>query len=47
MEYLIGIAVCIAAAVGISIPWVHTIDKQTKDPDWQQHKDDPDYWDWP
>ena len=31
----------------ITIPWVNAIDKCMKDPEWQKHKDDPDYWEWP
>nr|UWG90053.1 MAG: hypothetical protein [Bacteriophage sp.] len=47
MDYLIAVLVCLPIAIGIAIPWVNAIDKQMKDPEWQQHKDDPDYWDWP
>lgn len=26
---------------------IRAIIKQADDPEWQEHKDDPDYWDWP
>lgn len=47
MEYLIAAGISLLLAAAIVIPWVRAIDKQTKDPEWQEHKDDPDYWDWP
>ena len=34
-------------AFSITIPWVNAIDKMKNVPEWQEHKDDPDYWEWP
>lgn len=47
MDYLIAFLVSLPIAVVISVLWVNAIDKMMDDPEWQQHKDDPDYWDWP
>lgn len=47
MDYLIALAVCLPIAIAIAIPWVNAIDKRKNDPEWQEHKDDPDYWGWP
>lgn len=45
--YVISFLVCLLIAVLIAIPWVNAIGKRKDDPEWQEHKDDPDYWDWP
>ena len=37
----------VAIVIVIAILWANAIDKQKNDPEWQEHKDDPDYWDWP
>lgn len=47
MGYLIGAFIMLALVTAVAIPWVNAIDKRTKDPEWQEHKDDPDYWGWP
>lgn len=47
LECLIALAICLLIATGIAIPWVNAIDKRKNDPEWQEHKDDPDYWGWP
>lgn len=47
MGYLVAIIVSLAFAVVLTIPWVRAIDKRKDDPEWQEHKDDPDYWGWP
>lgn len=44
---LVAIIVSVLLAVSLSIPWVNAIDKRMHDPEWQEHKDDPDYWEWP
>lgn len=47
MGAVIAILVMLPIIIGVSVIWVNAIDKQMDDPEWQQHKDDPDYWDWP
>lgn len=47
MEYAIAVGASLLAAIALTIPWVRAIDKRTKDPEWQEHRDDPDYWGWP
>ncbi len=47
MEYLIAIGLSLVVAVAIAIPWTRAIDKRKNDPEWLEHKDDPDYWGWP
>jgi hypothetical protein len=47
VEYLIAAGVSLLIAAAIAIPWVRAIEKQSNDPEWLEHKDDPDYWDWP
>lgn len=47
MEYLIAAGVSLLVAIAIAIPWVRAIEKRKNDPEWQEHKDDPDYWGWP
>lgn len=47
MEYLIAIVISLAVSILITIPWVNAINRTKNDPEWQEHKDDPDYWDWP
>ena len=47
MGIVIAILISIAVSLPISFLWVHGIDKMKDDPEWQEHKDDPDYWDWP
>lgn len=44
---IIVILIELAIVAVVSILWVRAIDRQMKDPEWQKHKDDPDYWDWP
>lgn len=46
LDYLIAVAIWLPVVIPISILWVNAIDKAKKDPEWQKHKDDPDYWDW-
>lgn len=46
MDYLIAVAIWLPVVIPITILWVNAIDKAKKDPEWQKHKDDPDYWDW-
>lgn len=47
MERLIGILANLLISCLLAIPWVNAIDRSMNDPEWQEHKDDPDYWDWP
>lgn len=47
MGYLVGIIFSLVFSVALTIPWVRAIDKRKDDPEWQEHKDDPDYWGWP
>lgn len=47
VEYLIAAGISLLAAIVIVIPWVRAIEKRKNDPEWQEHKDDPDYWGWP
>lgn len=47
MGAVIAILIMLPVVICVSILWVNAIDKQMKDPEWQQHKDDKDYWDWP
>lgn len=47
MGYLVAILISAGVALAVAIPWVNAIDKQMNNPEWQEHKDDPDYWDWP
>ncbi|MCD8115669.1 MAG: hypothetical protein LUE21_00865 [Oscillospiraceae bacterium] len=47
MGKLLKIAISIAVATAVAIPWGRAIDKHKDDPEWKEHKDDPDYWDWP
>ncbi len=47
MGIVIAILISFAISIPIAILWVHGIDKMKDDPEWQEHKDDPDYWDWP
>lgn len=47
MEQIIGILASLLISCLLTIPWVNAIDKQMNDPEWQEHKDDPDYWEWP
>ena len=47
MEYLIAAGVSLLVAVAIAIPWTRAIEKRKIDSEWQEHKDDPDYWGWP
>ena len=47
MEYVAAILISLAISVPVAIIWVNGIDKARDDPEWQEHKDDPDYWDWP
>lgn len=44
---MIAIAICTAISVVLAKVWVHFLDKCKDDPEYQKHKDDPDYWDWP
>lgn len=44
---IIAILIELAIVIPIVIIWVRAIDKRKQDPEWQEHKDDPDYWDWP
>lgn len=43
----ISILICSAISVALAIPWVRAIDKSKDDPKYQNHKNDPDYWEWP
>lgn len=45
MNWLIGILVVLIVSCLIAIPWVNAIDRSLNDPEWQEHKDEPDYWD--
>lgn len=47
MGALIAIAVLLPIVTVVAILWVNAIDRRTNDPEWQEHKDDPDYWGWP
>lgn len=47
MGYLVGIIGSLVFAAALTIPWVRAIGKRKDDPEWQEHKDDPDYWGWP
>ena len=47
MGIVVAIVISAVIAVAITIPWVNSIDKMKHDPEWQEHKDDPDYWEWP
>lgn len=47
MGYAVAIIISVIISTAIAIPWVNAIDKCMKDPEWQKHKDDPDYWEWP
>lgn len=47
MGYVVAAIVSLAFSVLLTIPWVRAIEKRENDPEWQEHKDDPDYWDWP
>lgn len=47
MGIIVALEIELPIAIAISIAWVKAIDKAKDDPEWQQHKDDPDYWDWP
>lgn len=47
MGYAVAIIISVIISTAITIPWVNAIDKCMKDPEWQKHKDDPDYWEWP
>lgn len=47
MGILVAIAISLVISLVIVIPWVNGLDKMKDDPEWQKHKDDPDYWDWP
>lgn len=47
VEIAVVALAALAIVVAISILWVRAIDRQMDDPEWQEHKDDPDYWDWP
>lgn len=42
-----AILIILAATTVISVIWVKGIDDMMKDPEWQEHKNDPDYWEWP
>lgn len=44
MELLIALLICLPIAIGIAIPWINAIDKAMHDPEWQEHKNNPDYW---
>lgn len=44
---IIAILIELAIVIPVVIIWVRAIDKRKRDPEWQEHKDDPDYWDWP
>lgn len=46
-DFLIAIAVQAPVALIIAVLWVNTLERQKNNPEWQKHKDDPDYWDWP
>lgn len=47
MELLIVILAELLVVTAIVIPWVNGIEKLKDDPEWQEHKDDPDYLEWP
>lgn len=47
MSILLCIVVILVIVVPVSIVWANGIEKMKDDPEWQKHKDDPDYWDWP
>lgn len=47
MGTVMVILIMLLVVIVISVLWVNAIDKAKDDPEWQQHKDDPDYWDWP
>lgn len=47
MGELIALAVMLPPIIAAAIAWANAIEKCTKDPEWQAHKDDPDYWDFP
>ncbi|MCD7891586.1 MAG: hypothetical protein LUG26_07575 [Ruminococcus sp.] len=47
MGWLVAICIGLAIAVPIAILWAKAIDRMKDDPEWKEHKDDPDYWDWP
>lgn len=40
-----GIIILLVLCAAIAVPWVRGIER-TKD-EYLEHKDDPDYWDWP
>lgn len=44
---IIAILIELAIVIPVVIIWVRAIDKRKQDPERQEHKDDPDYWDWP
>lgn len=47
MGLLVGILISAAIAIGIAIPWANAIDRAKNDPEYKEHEDDPDYWEWP
>lgn len=47
MGIVVAIVISAVIAVAITIPWVNAIDKMKNDPEWREHEDDTDYWDWP
>jgi ABC-type Fe3+ transport system permease subunit len=47
MGVAIALAVLLLIVTVIAVAWVRLIDRAEKDPEYQKHKDDPDYWDWP
>ena len=47
MGIVVSLLISGVIAVAIKIRGVNDFEKIKNDPEWQEHKDDPDYWEWP
>ena len=47
MGIVVAILISGVSAVAKTILWLTAMPIIKNDPEWQEHKDDPDYWEWP
>lgn len=41
---VVAILLAVIVAVPVSVLWVHGIDQMKNNPEWQKHRNDPDFW---
>ncbi len=42
---IVVVSACTLVAVAIAVPWANALERTAEE--WKEHRNDPDYWDWP